>query len=274
MTTIINHVEFFTNGLISSRSHARSTLKYEKKYENILNKKKIYTLPRHLPGQQRLKEGQTFLVGQNAIIEPYTMFLQGAHFHSMGAFSSSNSTLPINTIVGRYSSLAHNIDRLSGNHPTNRFTTSMLTYDKNVRAFNDYLTESGNSFEKVSNSMPNASAVVIGNDVWVGQDVRFSSTGITVGDGAIIAAGSIVTRDVPPYAIVGGAPAKLIKFRFPPYIIQKLMNLKWWQYAFGDFTTVKADDNIEVFIDKVTALIESDVIKPFAPPVATVKDFT
>ncbi|MEH7230066.1 CatB-related O-acetyltransferase [Bacillus safensis] len=192
----------------------------------------------------------------------------------MGAFSSSNSALPINTIVGRYSSLAHNIDRLFGNHPTNRFTTSMLTYDNKVTAFNDYLTEAGNSFGTVSNSIANSSAIVIGNDVWVGQDVRFSSTGITVGDGAVIAAGSIVTKDVPPYAIVGGTPAKLIKFRFPPHIIQKLMNLKWWQYAFGDFTTVKADDNIEVFIDKVTALIESDVIKPFTPPVATVKDFT
>ncbi|MCW4357256.1 CatB-related O-acetyltransferase [Bacillus altitudinis] len=191
----------------------------------------------------------------------------------MGAFSSSNSALPINTIVGRYSSIAQNIDRFFGNHPTNRFTTSMLTYDQNVTTFNDYLSESQKSFYYVPNPSPNASAIVIGNDVWVGQDVRFSTTGITVGDGAIIAAGSIVTKDVPPYAIVGGTPAKLIKFRFPPHIVQKLMNLKWWQYAYGDFSTVRADDDIETFIDKVTVLVESGAIKPFIPEVATIKDF-
>ncbi len=67
----------------------------------------------------------------------------------------------------------------------------------------------------------------MGNDVWVGSHVLMKG-GITIGDGAVIAAGAVVVRDVPPYAIVGGVPAKIIKYRFSQDIIEKLMELKWW----------------------------------------------
>lgn len=69
--------------------------------------------------------------------------------------------------------------------------------------------------------------VSLGNDVWVGSHVLMKG-GITIGDGAVIAAGAVVVRDVPPYAIVGGVPAKIIKYRFSQDIIEKLMELKWW----------------------------------------------
>lgn len=69
--------------------------------------------------------------------------------------------------------------------------------------------------------LPNSSPIVIGNDVWIGQDVTFSSSGIAVGDGAIVAAGSLLTKDVPPYAIVGGVPAKVLKYRFSEDVIEQ-----------------------------------------------------
>ncbi len=68
----------------------------------------------------------------------------------------------------------------------------------------------------------------IGNDVWLGSGAMIMD-GVSVGDGAIVAANAVVTRDVPPYAIVGGVPAKVIKYRFAPEIIEKLMRLKWWE---------------------------------------------
>lgn len=71
--------------------------------------------------------------------------------------------------------------------------------------------------------------VTIGNDVWIGRDVTITS-GVTVGDGAVIAASAVVTHDVPPYAIVGGCPAKIIKFRFSEFEIEQLMSLRWWDY--------------------------------------------
>ena len=71
--------------------------------------------------------------------------------------------------------------------------------------------------------------VTIGNDVWIGQSTLILS-GVTIGDGAIIGANSLVTKDVEPYAIVGGNPAKLIKYRFDDETIEKLLELKWWDW--------------------------------------------
>ena len=68
---------------------------------------------------------------------------------------------------------------------------------------------------------------VIGNDVWIGQDVLVKP-GVTIGDGAVIGMGSVVTKDVPPYGVVAGNPARLIRFRFSPELAERLENSRWW----------------------------------------------
>jgi len=72
--------------------------------------------------------------------------------------------------------------------------------------------------------------VNIGNDVWIGRAAILLS-GISVGDGAVVGAGSVVTKDVPPYAIVAGNPAKLIRYRFANEVIEKMMEIKWWNFT-------------------------------------------
>lgn len=71
--------------------------------------------------------------------------------------------------------------------------------------------------------------VRVGNDVWIGANATILS-GVAIGDGAVVAAGAVVTESVPPYAIVGGVPAKIIKYRFPVETIERLLRLSWWNW--------------------------------------------
>lgn len=93
--------------------------------------------------------------------------------------------------------------------------------------------------------------VLIGNDVWIGNDVTILG-GVRIGNGAVVAAGSVVVKDIPPYAIVGGNPAKIIKYRFPEDIIEKLQRIAWWNWNSEVITNRKEDMQGEVaeFADK------------------------
>ena len=90
--------------------------------------------------------------------------------------------------------------------------------------------------------------ILIGNDVWCGRGSIFKCSNpnkpLIIGDGAVIAMDSVVVKNVPPYAIVGGNPAKIIKYRFPPEIIEALLRIKWWEWSFD-----KIYDNFKYFND-------------------------
>jgi serine acetyltransferase len=94
--------------------------------------------------------------------------------------------------------------------------------------------------------------IIIGNDVWIGAKATIMS-GITIGDGAIVAAGSVVVKDVEPYSMVGGNPAKHLKFRFTEKQIDDLLKISWWNWTED---RIKSDammmwsDSIDEFIDK------------------------
>lgn len=93
--------------------------------------------------------------------------------------------------------------------------------------------------------------VLIGNDVWIGNGVTILG-GVRIGNGGVVAAGSVVVKDVPPYAIVGGNPAKIIKYRFPKEVIDKLQRIAWWNWSSEEISARKEDMQGEIkdFADK------------------------
>jgi hypothetical protein len=95
-------------------------------------------------------------------------------------------------------------------------------------------------------------STVVGNDVWIGRQVTIRR-GVTVGHGAIIGANSFVNKDVPPYAIVGGLPAKLIRYRFSEDVIARLLDLNWWELTPQQLEGVQFDD-IDTAVGQVEAI--------------------
>lgn len=124
-----------------------------------------------------------------------------------GCFNLSN--IRPNIRIGNYCSIASRIDLLRANHPTTDFTTHPIAHRK---LFNDKLQEDRFHWNKL----------IIGNDVWIGQNVVVLPTCNFIGNGVVIGAGSIVTKDVPAYSIVVGNPAKLIRMRFDSNVMEQL----------------------------------------------------
>lgn len=133
----------------------------------------------------------------------------------------ANNTDIVNTKIGKFCSVADYCRiGLPSHNPSLLSTSPIFTIAHNAAKIS-WVDKDVADFE----SKP----VTVGNDVWIASHVLIMG-GLTIGDGAIIASGAIVTKDVPPYAIVGGVPAKIIKYRFSPEIIDKLLKLQWWNF--------------------------------------------
>lgn len=139
---------------------------------------------------------------------------------NMGRYSYISKNSRIYADIGRYCSIAQNVLSTSGTHPSRDWvSTHPVFYSPTCSCGKSYVNSL--LFEE------NTPRTVIGNDVWIGAGAVILG-GIKIGDGAIIAAGAVVTKDVPPYAVVGGVPAKLIRYRFEEAEIKALLEIKWW----------------------------------------------
>lgn len=147
--------------------------------------------------------------------------------------------------IGRFCSIADSVCTSLGNHPINYVSTHPSFYYNTEKQIGWTLYKGEPLFKEIYKfpKGENLYQVVIGNDVWIGSHVLIMG-GIKIGDGAIIAAGAVVTKDVEPYSVVGGVPAKLIKMRFPEEQIDQLLKIKWWDRSISDI-----ESNINAFID-------------------------
>lgn len=203
--------------------------------------------------------GQPLEFAAPILVEPFATLENGGFWNS-SAFSYSRSILPQSTIVGRFCSISWKVDVLGIAHPMHHISTHLFTFRPHyARGIEARVGRAPTPapFE------PERGPVVIGNDVWIGQDVLIQQ-GVTIGDGAVVAAGSVVVKDVPPFAIVGGNPARIIRQRFPDELVERIRRVSWWQYHVADFAGLDLADPVR-FLDGLEERVAAGTIAPWQP---------
>lgn len=163
----------------------------------------------------------------------------------VGAYTYINrySRIHVHSKIGRYCAIARSVEVGPPEHPSGWLSISPFQYN-------------GHHFDEVegytdlpSRKWQSAAPCVIGNDVWIGAKAVIRR-GVSIGDGAIIGAGSFVNKDVPPYAIVCGSPAKIVRYRFSQDVIRRLLDLEWWTLSPFEMAGVTFE-NAEAAIEEI-----------------------
>ena len=180
----------------------------------------------------------------NCIFNKYNTVYENVELDevSLGDFTYISAyTRIVKTNIGKFCSIGDNCKIGLGKHPSKTFVSThpifFSTFKQTQISFADK-----NYFKEYEN-------ITIGNDVWIGHG-SIIVDGVNISDGVIVAAGAVVTKDIPPYAIVAGVPAKIIKYRFEKDKIEKLLKLQWWN---DDLESLKKNykifHNIDDFLD-------------------------
>jgi virginiamycin A acetyltransferase len=160
----------------------------------------------------------------------YAPFVGGRKYSglcALGAFSYSYSALPEGLRVGRYCSISSGLRFLDSSHPGAIITTSAFTFRPTNKLFAPFVTPQVKDFAAEFDIHGGKPFPVLGHDVWIGANVTLAM-GIQIGNGAIVASGSVVTHDVPAYAMVAGNPAVIKKMRFSDEVTAALQASAWW----------------------------------------------
>jgi acetyltransferase-like isoleucine patch superfamily enzyme len=191
------------------------------------------------------------IIGRNAIVsksnfEGFNKIYRNTHFINSkigkGSYIGEDGRFS-NVIIGRYCSIGNQVTVVTSTHPSNTFVSTHPAFFSIAKQGGYTYVHSQKFKEHKYCDVKKQISVIIGNDVWIGNGVMIMG-GVNIGDGAIIGSRALVTKDVLPFSIVGGVPAKEIGKRFEEDKVQSLLKIKWWE---KDDNWVKS--NIDLFTD-------------------------
>lgn len=217
-------------------------------------------------GVNCLHPPNSYSLPANTLLEPpcSLKWMRAEYALELGAFSYAVSGYFFNASIKRYSSLGEGIEIGRHSHPLDFCSTSPVLYRPFSAALglDQHYSLPDKPF-KVSRAPTILKKTVIGNDVYVGHQAMIMP-GVTLGDGCVVGARSVVTKDVPPYAIVAGAPAQIKRFRFNETTVERLCKSQWWRYSPKQLQGLDIAE-VEQFLDYVENL-NANPIQPYYLP--------
>ncbi len=168
--------------------------------------------------------------------------------YSYGCFAPEN--IPWGTSIGRYCSFASGVTIFNVNHPFDRISQHPLFYNPQLKAVGQ---------ETIARSR-----ISIGHDVWLEKNALILPRVAHTGNGAVIGAGSVVTKDVPPCAVVAGNPARIIKYRFPPAVQEKVEESRWWDSSIEELR-LRLDEFLKPALSKHCDTVDSSRCEGASP---------
>lgn len=193
------------------------------------------------------------IVSLNSIFEGKSVIEKKSNitdsFIGLGTYIAPNSYMP-NTKIGRFCSIGQNVRACIGRHPASKFvSTHPAFFSKDEHAGFTFVDENKYS-EHLYIDTEKRYVLEIGNDVWIGNNVMILD-GVKIGEGAVVGAGAIVTKDIEPYSINVGIPARKIKYRFEQKYIEFLLKFRWWEKEWNWIAeNAKYFEDIEQFYNR------------------------
>lgn len=185
--------------------------------------------------------------GKN-LINNDTIFVNS--YLGLGSYIAYNSNIKY-TKIGKFCAIGDRVRTYLGRHPTKEYVTIHPAFFSTNKQAGFTFVEKNNFDEHIYVDEDQQFVVEIGNDVWVGSNVTILD-GITIGDGAVVGAGAVVTKDVEPYSVVGGVPAREITKRFSDDVINFLLEFQWWDKDFGWISShAHLFHSVSVFMDNM-----------------------
>lgn len=192
---------------------------------------------------------------------------------NIGAFASIAGARIGNVKIGRYVAIGDDVRIGANEHPTDRLTISRIPHIPTMHGWHKILDPAHAAFVEANPAPYHAACPItdIGHDVWIGYRA-YIKAGVRIGHGVTIGAESVVTKDVPPYTMVAGNPAKPIRMRFPDPVIERLLRVQWWDYCLYDMFRLPLAD-INQTLDRLEEWIERGEIQPYAGRIFRPQDF-